>query len=160
MNRSDFHTLFTYSDKCWALLGETLPAAPEAWDTPFETTSAWNSVRMLLAHCVGAEERIVTLRLKNLALPVPYEDRAAADWTSLYEDHKTVRAATYSYITSLTDMQFEETVPSLAGRTDLTRADALFQILNHENYHRGEVITVLQRLGIDPPNFDYVLLKA
>jgi uncharacterized damage-inducible protein DinB len=159
MNRSDFHTLFTYSDNCWALFGEVLPEAPEAWDAPFETTSTWNSVHTLLAHCIGAEERIVTLRLKNLPLPVSYEDRAAAGWTGLYEDHKTVRAVTYSYIKSLADAQFEETVPGIAGRTDVTRADMLFHILNHENYHRGQVISALQRLGIDPPNFDYILLK-
>ena len=159
MNRSDFNTLFTYSDNCWALLGEILPGASEAWDTPFETTSAWNSVRKLLAHCIAAEERLVCLRLQNLPLPVMYEDRAAADWVSLYRDHKAIRTATYSYIKSLADAQFDETVPGVAGRTDLTRADVLFHILNHENYHRGEVITALQRLGIDPPNFDYILLK-
>jgi len=159
MNRSDFHTLFAYSDNCWALLGKTLPEAPEAWDAIFETTSAWNSVHKLLAHIIGAEERLVTMRLKNQPLPMQYEERAAADWPGLYEEHKAIRAITYCYIESLTDAQFDETIPGIAGRHDLTRADLLFHILNHENYHRGEVITQLQRLGLDPPNFDYLLLK-
>jgi len=162
MNRADFHTLFGYSDACWRLMGETLAAAPEAWDAPFETTSRWNSVRMLLAHTIAAEERMITLRLKKEAIPVPYEDRAAPDWESLYADHRQVRETTYAYLASLSDDEIagdEIAVPSIDARPALTRADALFHIINHETYHRGEVIMTLQRLGIDPPNFDYALLK-
>jgi len=33
-----------------------------------------------------------------------------------------------------------------------------FHIIHHENYHRGQVIMALQRFGVDPPNFDYILL--
>lgn len=164
MNKTDFRRLFRYSDTCWSLLGDTLTTAPqasEAWNTRFDTTSQWNTVRLLLAHSIGAEERLVTVRLQNHSLPVPYEERAAAEWEGLYRDHQTVRAATYSYLDSLTDAAVEdETEVWRIGDRPLTRADILFHILNHENYHRGQVVMALQRLGIDPPNFDYVLLKG
>lgn len=163
MNRADFRRLFHYSDNCWRLLGETLatvPHASEIWETPFDTTSRWNTVRLLLAHCIGAEERLITLRLQNRPLPVSYEERAASDWEGLYRDHQTVRAATYAYLDSLTDAELEEDKEVWrTERVALTRSDALFHILNHENYHRGQVVMTLQRLGLDPPNFDYVLLK-
>jgi uncharacterized damage-inducible protein DinB len=116
-----------------------------------------------LAHTIGAEERWVTRRLQDLALPVTYEQRAARDWSDLYKDHQTVRAATYAYLERLTDAELAEEqsleLAQGAYRVTLTRAEVLFHILNHENYHRGQVITALQRLGVDPPDFDYVLLK-
>jgi uncharacterized damage-inducible protein DinB len=163
MDRTDFRRLFAYSDNCWRLLDETLATCPEAWERPFETTSHWNSVRLLLAHTIGAEERWITRRLQDLALPVIYEQRAAPDRSGLWRDHQAVRAATYACLERLTDAELGEemSVEMAQGefRVRLTRADMLFQILNHENYHRGQVITALQRLGVDPPNFDYVLLK-
>jgi uncharacterized damage-inducible protein DinB len=163
MNKTDFRRLFRYSDNCWSLLGETLatvPHASETWNTRFDTTSQWNTVRLLLAHSIGAEERLITLRLQNHSLPVLYEERAASDWEGLYRDHQTIRAATYAYLDFLTDAAVEEeTEVWRIAHSALTRADILFQILNHENYHRGQVVMALQRLGIDPPNFDYVLLK-
>jgi uncharacterized damage-inducible protein DinB len=163
MNRTDFRRLFAYSDNCWRLLGETLATCPDVWEKPFETTSHWNTVRLLLAHTIGAEERWITLRLQNLPLPVIYEQRAALEWSGLYRDHQTVRAATYAYVERLTSAELEEEKSVEMGqgeyRVRLTRADMLFHILNHENYHRGQVITALQRFGVDPPNFDYVLLK-
>ncbi len=163
MNKTDFRRLFRYSDNCWFLLGETLatvPHASEVWNTPFDTTSQWNTVRLLLAHSIGAEERLITLRLQNHSLPVIYEERAAWDWEGLYRDQKTIRTATYAYLDTLTDVAVEETteVARIADRTQ-TRSDILFHILNHENYHRGQVVMAFQRLGIDPPNFDYVFLK-
>ena len=103
---------------------------------------------------------MITLRLQKQSLPVTYEERAASDWEGLYRDHQTIRAATYAYLDFLTDAAVEEeTEVWRIGHSALTRADILFQILNHENYHRGQVVMALQRLGIDPPNFDYVLLK-
>ena len=162
MNRADFQAIYAYSDNCWRVMGTALTAAPNAWNTPFETISKWNSVRLLLAHSIASEERIVTVRLKGLEVAVPYEERAAESWEGLYRDQQTVRQATYDYIASLSDSELtsgEKVISSLGGGPPLTRADALFHLSNHENYCRGEVISAIQRLGFDPPNFDYVLLK-
>src|SRR5690349_3664820 len=111
MNKTDFYRLFRYSDNCWSLLGETLasiPHASELWNTPFDTTSQWNTIRLLLAHTLGAEERLITLRLQNNSLPVTYEERAASDWEGLYRDHQTIRAATYASLDALTDADLED----------------------------------------------------
>jgi len=164
MNRTDFHKLLAYSDNCWRLLDEVLTTCPEVWERQFETTSPWNTIRLLLAHTVGAEERWITLRLQNLPIPVIYEQRASPDQNGLYRDHRTLRAATYAYLERLTDAELEDDKPADLAQWEnhlgLTRAEVLFHVLNHENYHRGQVITALQRFGVDPPNFDYVFLKA
>lgn len=163
MTRADFVALYGYSDACWRLMGESLAAAPAVWDATFETTSRWSSIRLLLAHSIAAEERMVTLRLKKGELPVGYEDRAATDWDGMYRDHLAVREATYAYLASLSDEEIgsgEEVVTFVEGRPGLTRGDALFHVINHETYHRGEVVMTLQRLGFDPPNFDFVLLRG
>jgi len=163
MNRSNFRKQLAYSDNCWRLLDETLPASLELWDRPFETTSRWNTIRLLLAHMIGAEERWIGLRLQNIPLPVNYEERPAPTWEALYADHKAIRAATYAYLEQLTDAQLNDDTPVELTRWSqpigLSYADILFHILNHENYHRGQVITALQRFGMDPPDFDYVFLK-
>lgn len=104
---------------------------------------------------------MITLRLQKHPLPVIYVERAASDWEGLYRDHQTIRAATYAYLDLLTDAEVEEEKEVWQTSSGgLTRADVLWHILNHENYHRGQVIMTLQRMGLDPPNFDYVLLKA
>ncbi|HWD38586.1 MAG TPA: DinB family protein [Fimbriimonas sp.] len=162
MNRADFDTLLTYSDNCWQLMGRTLAGCPGAWDAEFESTSKWNSIHKLLAHTIAAEERMVTVRLRNEPIPSGYEDRAAADWEGLYGDHRQVRSVTRAYIGALTDEEIEGqevVIPSIDGRPTQTRSEALFHIVNHESFHRGEVVMALQRLGFDPPNFDFVLLK-
>jgi len=162
MDRSDFQKLYTYSDNCWRQLGDVLASADDAWNKPFETTSKWNTIRLLAAHSIAAEERMISFRLLNIDLPLTYDQRAGDDWDSVYRDHKTVRAQTYAYLESLTDNEItdrEIVIPATVFPIGITRADALFHIFNHENYHRGEIISALQRLGFDPPNFDYILLK-
>lgn len=155
--------MFAYSDVCWRQMTDVLRDAPDAYDAPFETTSQWKTVRLLLAHCIAAEERWITLRLNGQPLPVGYEERAATTPEGLYEDFKTVRAATWAYLQNLPDGDLDAEVPIVlpqwAFSGKLTRADIFFHMVNHENYHRGQVVGALQRLGMDPPNFDYVLLK-
>jgi uncharacterized damage-inducible protein DinB len=163
MNKSDFLCLLSYSDRCWSLLRETLGQHPEAFDVPFETTSEWQSVRLLMAHTLAAEERIITARLREEPLPVRYEERAAKTLDGLYADLAEVRARTRAYLETLPEGDLEKEkplhLPQLQLRGERTRADFLFHLLNHDNYHRGQVVMALQRLGLDPPNFDYVLLK-
>jgi uncharacterized damage-inducible protein DinB len=156
-----FDTLFGYSDNCRRLLRETLLAHSDAFDVPFDTTSQWNTIRLLLAHSVAAEERLVTVRLQEKPLPVRYEDRAATTIEGLFADADAIRAATNAYRRTLTEADYTRPLPgNLPGIVGvLTIGDILFHIINHENYHRGQIVMTLQRNGIDPPNFDFVLLK-
>jgi uncharacterized damage-inducible protein DinB len=162
MNRLDFLRLYAYSDNCWRLMGEVLTSAQGAWDTCFDTVSKWNTIRLLLAHCVAAEERLISFRLLKKEIPLSFEERAPETWDELYADQKSIRAGTYAYIASLSDSEVSEdnmAIFTLNGHNAVTRADVLYHIVNHENYHRGQIVSELQRRGFDPPNFDYILLK-
>ena len=49
------------------------------------------------------------------------------------------------------------TYVDLEGRTCTTALIHQIQhMLNHSNYHRGEIFTMLWRLGIVPPNLDLI----
>ena len=152
--------LFAYSDNCRRLLRDTLSGCPHVFDRPFETTSAWRTIRLLLAHSIGAEERWITMRIGGQALPSDYEERAATTPAALFADADAVRAVTYRFLDGLEPGGLVRVVPvSLTDwRGDLTVEQILFHIVNHENYHRGQIVMTLQRFGLDPPNFDYVFL--
>jgi uncharacterized damage-inducible protein DinB len=158
--RADFDILFAYSDNCRRLLRETLLAHPDTFDVPFETTSQWNTIRLLVAHSIAAEERWITLRIQGKPLPVGYEERAATTIEGLFADADTFRDATNTYRLTLSDADYDRLLSHCPPpMNNLRISDALFQIFNHENYHRGQIIMTLQRMGIDPPNFDFILLK-
>lgn len=163
MTLSDFNTLFDYSDKCWERLRTLLEAHPSDFDRPFETTSHWNTVRLLLAHAIGAEERWILLRLQEIPIPVWYEERAADSLEGIYADHKRMRHTARTYLSTLTEATLQEEtdihLPQWNFRDKLTRADVLYHLINHDNYHRGQVIMALQRFEVDPPNFDFIFMK-
>ena len=160
----DIGDLLDYSENCRRLLRQTLAAHPDAFDAPFETLSAYKSVRQIVAHCVGAEERWIEMRIGGRALTAFYEERAAATVEALWADWDAVRAGTRDFYRRLDAdclaFQIAVQLPQWDHHTHLSLEQILFHILNHENYHRGQVVMTLQRMGIDPPNFDYVILCA
>ena len=163
MTRTDFDQWLAYSDACNRLLQETLNAAPQFFDTPFETESDFHSVREIFAHIVGSEERWIKSRIQGQIIPMTYEQRAADTIAGLFADAAQIRAETRAYLSSLTDADFEKSVelafPRWNFQRTLTIAEIMFQILTHETYHRGQIAMTLQRQGVDTPNFDYVFLK-
>lgn len=38
-------------------------------------------------------------------------------------------------------------------------ADMLMQMFNHSTYHRGQIVSLLKKSGIEPPATDYILFK-
>ena len=163
MTIADFRRLFTYSDNCRALLCDTLATHPDTLHDPFTTTSPFASIAALLAHSVGAEERWITWRIGGVSLPLRYEERAAPTLDGLCRDAQTIRDQTYAFLAPLSDPDLERPITMVWGEpeveTTFTVGEILFHILNHENYHRAQIVMELQRRGVDPPNFDYVLRR-
>lgn len=164
MNTADFDTLFAYSGASRAQLKDVLSHHDELFKKPFPTTSRYDTIQKLLAHCVGAEERLITGRVKGEPVPIPYEERAADTIEGLFADAQTVRAVTDAFRRGLNEDSYRRVISlplSQPGATlELSLSDIFFHILNHENFHRGQIITLLQQNSYDPPNFDYVLLKS
>ncbi|MBC7804638.1 MAG: DinB family protein [Akkermansiaceae bacterium] len=164
MTLADFDTLFAHSDVCREQLRDVLLRHEELFARPFPTTSRYDTIQKLMAHCVGAEERWITVRIRGETLPVVYEDRAADTVEGLFADAGTVRGVTDDFRRSLDKDSLRRMIsirlPQRDAELELSLSDIFFHILNHENFHRGQVILSLRQFGVDPPDFDYVLLKS
>lgn len=153
-------TLFAYADRCRVELSGVLTAHPELVHKEFTTTSRFNTIAKLLAHSTAAEERWQS-RIAETPLPAPYEDRAPESLTALLEDAEARRETTKALLANQTQESLAKIHEiNLRGRTvSLSNDECFFTIYNHENWHRAQIITALQGFGIEPPDFDYVLLK-
>ena len=162
MTQTDFDLWLAYSDACNRLLAQTLCDAPQTFSAPFETMSNFRSIREIIAHIIGAEERWIKYRIQGETVPIIYEKRAAETIDGIFADANAIRAQTRAYLATLTSADLDKTIelnlPQLNYQGTLTIAEVLFHILTHETHHRGQIVMALQRQGIDSPNFDYVLL--
>jgi uncharacterized damage-inducible protein DinB len=153
-------SLIRYSDNCIGQLGPILADHPDLFDTPFDTLSDFKSIRQLCAHMIGAERRLLA-RLLGEAPPARYEDGAPLTVAEIMADWNAVRAKTLQFVATLDDAGWERSIPIAipAGALDVTVFDIVFHIINHQTYHLGQVIMTLQKNDVDPPNFDFILLK-
>lgn len=163
MDLHDVRDLFTYSDHCRAALREVLASHLDVLDRELGTISQYNTVRRLLAHTIGAEERWIVMRIGGRAVQ-SYEERAAEAMDGLFADWERVRSNTRAYMDGLAAPDLEQVIHvTLGGATagwswegDLTIKQILIHIIVHETHHRAQVSMALQQLGIEPPDFDYI----
>nr|CAA9253393.1 hypothetical protein AVDCRST_MAG63-2035 [uncultured Armatimonadetes bacterium] len=159
----DVRRQLAYADKARLLLRETLEANPEAFERRFETTGPYHTIRELVAHLVGAEQRWTIGRLYGEPRPPRYEDAAAQTLAGLFTDWEDIRARTRAFAsradadTLARVIRFE--MPPGGQTVSLTLEEVLFNICNHQSWHLGQISMALQQMGTDPPNFDYVLLR-
>lgn len=154
--------IMAYTENARLLLYETLDAHPEARNAAFETISRYQTITALVAHLVGAEQRWTIGRLYAEPAPVHYEEQAAPDWDGLKADWEAVRARTLAFVgAESTDWGriIIVDLPQWGQKMTLTAEEVVLQLCNHQTWHIGQVSMALQEQGIDPPNFDYVLLK-
>ena len=156
----DMQGIGYYSENARKLLLGALASHAELLDRTFATTSEFDSISRLIAHCIGAEERWVS-RIEGCPLPSSrYEDRAASDLAGLIVDWGNLRTRT------LTALQTREGTRSMEVQLirwewqgEMTVEEILFHIFSHELFHRAQISMVLQQNGVDPPNFDYPFLR-
>jgi uncharacterized damage-inducible protein DinB len=157
----DIREQFRYSDRCRALLQEVLEANPDTFAREFATLSKWNSLQMLMAHCMGAEERWIENRIRGKYLPY-VETAPPASLNAAFARWQQIRANTLAFMDGLEGEDWQRNIrvdlPQWSHTTQITVEQILFHIVNHENFHRGQMSMLLQHFGVDPPNFDYCLL--
>ena len=157
----DIREQFRYSDRCRAVLQEVLEANPDAFAREFVTLSNWNSLQMLMAHCMGAESRWIENRIRGKNLPY-VETAPPADPNAAFTRWQQIRANTYAFMDALQGDEWQRVIDvdlTQWSRTmQITVEQILFHIVNHENFHRGQMSMLLQHFGVDPPLFDYCFL--
>lgn len=159
----DIRRLLVYSDNAKALLHETLAAHPDAFDAPFSTVAVYKTIHELVAHMVGAEQRWTIGRLYGEPRPARYEDAPAAALDGLFADWETIRVRTRAFVVAADDAVLTRiipvTLPQWAAACELTTEEILFHLVNHQAFHTAQISMALQQRQIDPPNFDFVLLR-
>ncbi len=154
----ELQTILQYSDKSRTLLRETLAANESLFERAFATTSEFTSIRKLLTHIIGAEERWLA-RIEDRERPPRYEELTAKSLGEMWDDWDRVRAVTRQCL-SAADLSrtLHVELPMWQYQRELTVEQILFHVFNHETHHRAQISMLLQHFGVDPPNFDFVLL--
>jgi len=156
----ELKTFADYSTSAQTRLYEFVLDKPDACAKKFETIGPCKSIRELLAHMIGAEEAWCA-RIQGNELPPRYEGRAPEDISAIFADWRAQRGITQSAVDNASPAELARSVHvrllSINAEIDLTIEQMLFQIFNHENFHRGQCSMLLQMQGIDPPFFDYTL---
>jgi len=159
----DIRRRLAYTENARRRLRETLSAHPETVDVPFETTAAHKTVGQLVAHLVGAERRWTLGRLCGEGRPPRYEDMAASTLDGLFADWDAIRARTLEFAARADAASLGRVItadmPQWGASARVTAEEVLFHVCNHQTWHGGQISMALQRLGVDPPNFDYVFLR-
>lgn len=160
----DVRRQLAYADSARLLLRQTLEANPLTFDRRFETTGRYHTIRELVAHLIGAEQRWTLGRLYGQPRPPRYEDAPSQTIAGLFGDWETIRARTWAAFVSEADagtlarvIAFE--MPPGGETVSLTVEEILFHVCNHQSWHLGQISMAWQQMGVDPPDFDYVLLR-
>jgi uncharacterized damage-inducible protein DinB len=155
-------TIARYSTSAQEHLYEFVIGHPETWSEPLETISQHRTIRALLAHGIGAEQRWVA-RINGEPQPERYETSAPVDVVHIHKDWRKERDRTMSIIHEADraemDRRIDVSIPAMNWSGTLTVEEILFHILNHESYHRAQVSMLLQHQAVDPPNFDFTLFR-
>jgi uncharacterized damage-inducible protein DinB len=158
MNVPDFRRLFEYD--AWAnglLLNAAEALGEEAWTLAI--SSSFSSLRATFAHLAGAE--LVWLQRwmgeKNAAVPTWYDTPSASVLRDVFH---AVDLQRRDFLGNLTDADLDRMLDYNNIKGEACRYslhDALFQVVNHSTYHRGQAVTQLRQLGAVPPATDYIV---
>jgi uncharacterized damage-inducible protein DinB len=158
MNVADLRRLFGYD--AWAnirLLDAAESLGDDAWTRPIESSFA--SLRATFAHIAGAE--FVWLQRwmgeKNAPVPSWYDDPSV---TTLRDVFNSIDIQRREFLGGLSDAELEQPLEynNIAGEAcRYALGDALYQVVNHSTYHRGQVVTQLRQLGAKPPATDFLV---
>lgn len=124
--------------------------------------SSFASVRDTLAHLVAAEW--VWLERWRGHSPSPDEAKQFAPETfptlaAIEGRWRAVERGVRDYVVTLEEPALAQplTYLNLKGeRFSYARWQALFHLVNHQTYHRGQITTLLRQLGAAAPQIDYL----
>ncbi len=121
--------------------------------------ASFPSIRDTLVHLV-AVERIWLERWRGRSprsLPAPEEFPTLA---AIWEDWRAVERELRAFLNGAGDEALERpfTYVNFKGETwTYVLWRAVFHLLSHQSYHRGQVTTQLRLLGVEPPQVDFLL---
>jgi uncharacterized damage-inducible protein DinB len=127
--------------------------------------NSFSSLRDTLAHLVAAEWVWLERWRGRSPTPRDAEDFAAEkfpDLGAIEERWRAVERNMREYLTGLGNQDLTQplTYANLKGETwTYPLWQALFHLINHQTYHRGQVTTLLRQLGAEPPQIDFLVAE-
>jgi uncharacterized damage-inducible protein DinB len=148
----------------WAtnqILGACAPMPPNQLDR--DLGASHTSILRTLRH-IHDGERVWLRRLMDLdgerlpAGPPPEHDFEflAESWTELSNGYR-------QWLESASDSDLTGTVLTILpdnGEFRVPRWQIVLHAINHTTYHRGQIVTMLRALGVQPPNTDLTCYHA
>ena len=149
--------LYSYNEWANERLLRSLRELPEA-DYVREMGGGWPSVRATFVHIAGATDAWAERFLGQDVLELPKEsalpklEDAARVLTSAQEKHR-------AHLKTLTREKLDRSFSwkNLSGEVKTAPLGIVVRhVVNHQTYHRGQIASMLRRLGHKPPATDMV----
>jgi len=114
----------------------------------------WGNIVGMLAHSVRTEAYWVheVARGKSLGLP---RSAYVSDLPAVRGIADTVNQATSDFLSGLDDAALAAIVTDESGR-EFPVAMAFLHAITHDNYHRGQILLLVQQSGRDVPDLDFL----
>lgn len=161
MTKGDIVELYRYTD--WAnerLVGVVAELPPQAFER--DLGGSFRTVRDVLAHSVSVDW--VWLERWRGASPSSFPVWFTSDDPRVLLDQlRQIAARRRVFLDSLveTDLALQLSFTYFSGEPGaVSLVDALFHVVNHSTYHRGQMAWMLRALGGAPPSTDFDLFRA
>jgi uncharacterized damage-inducible protein DinB len=153
----EFRELFAYDR--WAnahLLDATATLPMEQLDR--DLGNSFGSIRGTLVHVLGAHWVWLSRWLGSS--PTAFPDWDVSTHAALRERWREVEGKQKGFLESLGDTDVDRMIQYSAfnGKPYSNPLSELFRhVINHATYHRGQVVTMLRQLGVEPPHTDLIV---
>ena len=153
----ELRDLFGYHRWANARVLDATAGLPTA-DFERDLGNSFGSIRATLAHVLGADW--VWLRRWLGESPKAFPEWDVATHAALRERWREVEGEQREFLDGLGESDVERVVAytMLSGAAFSNPLGELCRhVVNHATYHRGQVVTLLRQLGVEPPHTDLIL---
>lgn len=153
----ELRDLFAYHR--WAngrLLDATAALSAEAFDR--DLGNSFGSIRATLAHILAADW--VWLQRWLGESPRAFPEWDVSTHARLLDQWREVEGAQKGFVHALGEGDVDRVIPytMLSGAAFANPLGELCRhVVNHATYHRGQVVTMLRQLGVEPPHTDLIV---
>ncbi len=156
MDRSDLRLLAEFN--AWAterVAPALLALAPEAFHRRLE--SSFPSVHATVAHLVGAAELWLSRWRKEPWSPLAPAESFPREAADLVARWRAVDGAIVAFVATIDDANAALRMTNSKGEPfEHLYSQMVPHLVNHQSYHRGQLVTLLRQLGVKPPSQDLI----
>src|SRR2546425_432399 len=158
MNVTEVRELYAYNAWAQRPLFKPLPQLPAE---PYlrDLKSSHGGIHGTLCHIVWAEQLWLS-RWVGSPKPAVAQGKDLASLAAARARWEEVEAQRSTFLDGLTDATLAATItiqPTMGGAYVHTYLQTLQHVVDHSSYHRGQIITLLRQLGVQPPSTGLIL---